>query len=112
MPIIGPRFSSTSTFEIAFCNRWDTRGHPPSKENSGLMGQARSQPASGRSVVCGNHTASNLVLTSLQQTPQEQSTSHQLRRLIVSPSLNIFILGLTTYVVGQAICGKATIATR
>ena len=38
--------------------------HPPSEENYGLMEQARSQPASGQSVVCGNDTASNLVLTS------------------------------------------------
>ena len=38
--------------------------HPPSKENYGLMEQARSRPASGQSAVCGNRTASNLVLTS------------------------------------------------
>ena len=26
-----PRFSNTPTFEIAFCNRWETHGHPPSR---------------------------------------------------------------------------------
>ena len=30
-PISGPRFSSTSTFEIAFCNHLETHGHPPSR---------------------------------------------------------------------------------
>ena len=46
-------------------------------------------------MVCENHATSNLALTSLQQIPQEQSTSHQLRRLIVRLCTNIFGLGLT-----------------
>ena len=67
----------------------------PPQGTSGPSGLAGLRPAFGQPMVCENHAASNLAFTSLQQTTQEQSTSHQLRRLIVRLSTNIFGRRLT-----------------
>ena len=93
-PISPPRFFSSPTFKIAFCNSWETHGHPPSR-NFWTEWTCRITACLRTTGGVWNHTALNLALTSLQQIPQEQSTSHQLGRLIVRLSASIFNLGLT-----------------
>ena len=82
----------------------------PPQETSGPRGLAGSHPTFGQLAVRENHTTLNLALTSLQQIPQEQSTAHQLRGLIVRLSTTVFNIGVNKRT--QANCGKVTITAR
>ena len=74
----------------------------PLQGTSDLTKPTRSRPAFGQPVVCGNHMVLNMALTSPQQIPHEQPASHQLRRLIVRQSNNIFSLGLINILGGTS----------
>ena len=65
----------------------------PFQGTSGPSGHAGFRPAFGQSAVSGPHAAPALSLISSQQISPEQSISHQLRRLIVRHSIDVFRLG-------------------
>ena len=64
----------------------------PFQGASGPSGHAGFRPAFGQPAVSGLRAAPSPLLISLQQIPPEQSISHQLRRLIVRHSIDLFRL--------------------
>ena len=64
----------------------------PFQGASGPSGRSGLQPAFGQLAVSGDHAAPDSALTSSQQISPEQSISHQLRRLTVSPLTEVFNL--------------------
>jgi len=66
-------------------------------------------PALGRLAVSGSHAAPEPALGLLQRIPPEQSISHQLRGLTVSPLTDVFGLRADKL---QAICRKAAVTER
>jgi len=64
----------------------------PPQGASGPSGHIGFRPAFGPPVSSRNHTAPELALTILQQIPQEQSISNQIRRLNVRLLVDVFNL--------------------